>query len=149
VTTSTTSHDHPTPASRASERHHLPPGWHEVHLSAVAWPIVVGPGGVFVIFARDTAAAFGRRAAWHGERRDSRSGAQLTAALVSQLVSATSGSDVECTPLVVIDDTADIATRPDLVTVLHHRRLTGWLEERPAVFDAAMVDHLVRTLHRA
>ncbi len=144
----TTPHDHPTPASQASARHHLPPGWHEVRLGAVAWPVVIGPGGVFVVFARDTAAAFGPRAEWHGERRDSRSGAQLTAALVSHLLSATSGRDVECVPLVVIDDAADLATRPDLVPVLHHRRLTGWLRERPDVLDAGTVEHLLRTLHR-
>lgn len=133
-------------AAHASEAHRLPAGWLEVQLASVAWPIVVGPGGVYVIFARDTAASFGRTAAWHGERREASSGAQLTAALVSQLLSRATGWDITCTPLVVIDDAAGLTTRPDLVTVLHRRRLTGWLQERPVQFDEHAVAHVLRSI---
>ena len=115
-------------------------------MASVGWPIVVGPGGVFVIFARDTAASFGRNAAWHGERRDASSGAQLTAALVSQLVGRATGWEIACTPLIVIDDAAGLTTRPDLVTVLHRRRLTAWLEQRPVVFDDGAIAHVLGSI---
>ena len=59
----------------------------------------------------------------------------MTADLVSHLLRTASGRDVECAPLVVIDDAADLTARPDRVTVLHHRRLTWWLRERPEVLD--------------
>lgn len=133
-------------AAHASEAHRLPAGWREVQMPSVAWPIVIGPGGVYVIFARDTAASFGRNAAWHGERRDASSGAQLTAALVSQIVSRATGWDVACTPLVVIDDAAGVVARPDLVTVLHRRRLTAWLQDRPVVFDDGAIQHVLRSI---
>lgn len=146
--TTPTAHDQLDSAARASEAHHLPAGWREVRLPGVAWPVVIGAGGVYVLFARDTAASFGRDAAWHGERRQSSSGAQLTAALVSQLLSRGTGWDVRCTPVVVIDDDAHLAARPDEVTVLHRRRLTAWLAERPFTYDQGAIDFLVDTMAR-
>jgi hypothetical protein len=136
----------PDSAAHVTEAHRLPQGWREVRMASVAWPVAVGPGGVFVIFPRDTAADFGRVAAWHGERRDAMSGAQLTASLVSQILSRDTGWDITCTPLVVIDDGAELTARPDLVTVLHRRRLTAWLAERPVVFDDHALHHVLHTI---
>ncbi|MEZ5250219.1 MAG: hypothetical protein R2713_13715 [Ilumatobacteraceae bacterium] len=84
-----------------------------MRVPAVAWPVVIGPGGVYVLFARDTAASFGRTDTWHGERRSASSDAQLTAALVSQLMQRATGWEITCQPVVVIDDTANLAARPD------------------------------------
>ncbi|MCB0998793.1 MAG: hypothetical protein KDB40_05795 [Acidimicrobiales bacterium] len=142
----TTTPTHLNDSAHASEAHHLPDGWHEVRVPAVAWPVVIGPGGVYVLFARDTAASFGRTDTWHGERRSASSGAQLTAALVSQLMQRATGWEITCQPVVVIDDTANLAARPDEVTVLHRRRLTPWLSERATMFDAGAVAHLCRSV---
>lgn len=132
----------------------LPTGWRERYVASIGRPLVIGPGGVYVLFARDTVLA-GDGAAHRavpqargdGDRRSASSGAQLTAEVVSQMLGHATGGDVACTPVVVIDDTAALAARPDLVPVLHRRRFAAWLDERPEVLAPADVERIMDALH--
>lgn len=125
----------------------LPAGWRELDVPAVARPVLVGPGGVVVLFARDTVSA----ATLHpsADRRSRHSGAELTAELVAQALSRSLGRDIACTAVVVIDDTVALAARPDDVPVLHRRRLAGWLADRPALLDDDAVERVARSLAHA
>lgn len=130
----------------ASERA-LPAGWRELDVPALARPVLVGPGGVVVLFARDTVSAAMPRPS--ADRRSRHSGAELTAELVAQALSRSLGRDIACTAVVVIDDTVALVARPDEVPVLHHRRLAGWLANRPALLDEDAVERVVRSLCHA
>jgi hypothetical protein len=125
----------------------LPEGWRELDVPAVARPVLVGPGGVVVVFARDTVADAPTAATT--DRRSRHSGAELTAELVAQMLSQSLGRPIDCTPVVVIDDTATLAARPDAVPVVHRRRLVGWLADRPAVLDEAGVERVTLALAHA
>lgn len=122
----------------------LPAGWRELDVPAVARPVLVGTGGVVVLFARDTVSV--ATTGPTSDRRSRHSGAELTAELVAQALSRSLGRDIACTAVVVIDDTATLAARPDDVPVLHHRRLAGWLADRPHLLDDDAVERVVRAL---
>ena len=131
----------------------LPRGWHEVNIAGVDRLIVVGPGGLFVVVTRAASAVrpdVARRAPWNGvERRRGPSAAQVTADLVSQLLSTLCDRDLMCTPIVLLDDCDDLFfTRVDEVPVLHRSRLTMWLHERPVVYSRATIE-LVQQAARA
>ncbi len=123
----------------------LPRGWEEVQVTGVDRRIVVGPGGLFVIVTRAASSLpvdGTRHTPWNGvDRRRGPSAAQVTAELVSQLISTLCERDIVCTPIVLLDD-ADtrLFARLDEVSVLHRRRLTMWLHERPVVFDRATIE---------
>ena len=129
---------------RTAPERTLPAGWRELDVPAVARPVLVGPGGVVVLFARDTVSAATPAPSF--DRRSRHSGAELTAELVAQALSQSLGREIECTAVVVLDDTVALAARPDDVPVLHHRRLAGWLADRPALLDDEGVERVVRVL---
>jgi hypothetical protein len=123
----------------------LPRGWEEVEVTGVERRIVVGPGGLFVIVTRAASIASspaGRHAPWNGvERRRGPSTAQVTAELVAQLISTLCERDITCSPIVLLDDDdSRLFARLDEVPVLHRRRLTMWLHERPVVFDRSTIE---------
>ncbi len=129
---------------RTAPERALPAGWRELDVPAVARPVLVGHGGVVVLFARDAVSATAPRPS--SDRRSRHSGAELTAELVSQTLSRSLGREIACTAVVVIDDTAALAARPDDVPVLHRRRLAGWLADRPHVLDDDAVERVTRSL---
>jgi len=120
----------------------LPAGWHEVRVPGVDWPVLVGPGGVVVVFTRNTSTALPRTTGDQDERRRATSGAHLTAALVGHRLGLTPDRSIPCAPLVVIDDDLPLVARSDDAAVVHRADLVTWLCDRPAVID----DHTVHGL---
>ncbi len=123
----------------------LPLGWQQLDVTGVDRRIVLGPGGLFVIVTRAASIAptdNARHTPWNGaDRRRGPSAAQLTAELVSQLVSSLCDRDIECRPVVLLDDSdARLFARLDEVPVLHRRRLPMWLHDHPVVFDRATIE---------
>jgi hypothetical protein len=123
----------------------LPPGWFQLEVVGVDRRIVVGPGGLYVIVTRAASAVptdNARHTPWNGvDRRRAPSAAQLTAELVSQLLSSLSDRDLSCQPIVLLDDSDNrLFARLDEVPVLHRRRLTLWLAERPTVFGPDTIE---------
>ncbi len=131
----------------------LPGGWHQLYVPGVDRPVVLGPGGVFVLDVRhhDTM-ALGLHAdrPWAHDHRNQMSTAQTTAELASQLLSWACSVDVIVTPVVVlVGADAEIVPRADGVDVVHERMLDRWLRNLPAELDAEamalIIEHVVPT----
>ncbi len=123
----------------------LPFGWYEVDVVGVDRRILVGPGGLYVVVTRAASvirADTGRQGPWDGlERRRGPSAAQATADLVSQLLSTLCNRDLTCMAVVLLEDHDDrFFARVDEVPVLHRRRFSAWLMERPVIHGTATVE---------
>lgn len=131
----------------------LPGGWQQLHVPGVDRPVVLGPGGVFVLDVRHHATTtLGLQAgrAWTHDHRNQMSSALTTAELASQLLSWACSVDVIVNPVVVlVGGGAEIAPRVDGVDVVHQHMLDRWLSNLPAELDAEamalIIEHVVPT----
>ena len=134
----------------------LPGGWYALEVPGVGQPLVIGPGGLFVLLVRHhTTLAIGLPSPgdtrpWAHDHRNQLSTPQLTAELASQLVNWACGTDLVCSPVIVVTgDDAEVVTRPDGVDVIHEHMLTRWLARCPAELDEHIIglvtEHLTAT----
>ncbi|MFN8021669.1 MAG: hypothetical protein U0Q03_09110 [Acidimicrobiales bacterium] len=121
----------------------LPGGWREIEVPGVGRPVVMGPGGVFVLVVRHAATlAVGLPhdgapdRPWTHDHRNQMSTPQITAELASQLLTWACGIPVACTPVVVVvGHETEPASRPDGVDVVHESAFTRWLSHLPHELD--------------
>ncbi len=131
----------------------LPGGWQQLHVPGVDRPVVLGPGGIFVLDVRHPSTKpLGLQAgrAWTHDHRNQMSSARTTAELASQLLSWACSVDVIVTPVVVlVGAEAEIAPRVDGVDVVHQHMLDRWLSNLPSELDgeamALIIEHVVPT----
>ena len=131
----------------------LPGGWQQLHVPGVDRPVVLGPGGVFVLDVRHHGTmplGLQPGRAWTHDHRNQMSSARTTAELASQLLSWACSADVIVTPVVVlVGAEAEIAPRVDGVDVVHQHMLDRWLSNLPVELDAEamalIIEHVVPT----
>lgn len=131
----------------------LPGGWREIEVPGVGRPVVMGPGGVFVLVVRHASTLAvglpqgGVARPWSHDHRNQMSTPQITAELASQLLSWACGLPVVCSPVVVVvgEETEPVA-RPDGVDVVHESAFTRWLSHLPHELDdetiAIVLEHV-------
>jgi len=127
----------------------LPGGWHQIPVPGVDRPVVLGPGGVFVLDVRHHSTMTigpdnGRP--WGHDHRNQMSTPQISAELATQLLSWACGVEVIAHPVIVLTgDDAEIVARPDGVEVIHQHLLMRWLSHLPAELDveaiALVIEH--------
>jgi hypothetical protein len=133
----------------------LPGGWHHLYVPGVDRPVVLGPGGVFVLDVRHQATlpiGVQNDRPWANDHRNQMSTPRLTAELSSQLLSWACGIEINVTPVIVLagaDSADEIVPRPDGVDIVHQHMLDRWLSNLPAELDAEtialIVEHVAPT----
>ncbi len=125
----------------------LPGGWHHLYVPSVDRPVVLGPGGVFVLDVRRHATMpLGLQAnrPWAHDHQNQMSTPCLTAELASQLLSWACGIEIPVTPVIVLaGDDAHIVPRPDGVDIVHEHMLDRWLSNLPAELDSETIALIV------
>ena len=121
----------------------LPGGWRQIPVPGVERPVVLGPGGVFVLDVRHHSTmsiGLDRGRPWGHDHRNQMSTPQISAELASQLLSWACGVELVVHPVIVLTgDDADVVPRPDGVEVIHQRLLMRWLGRLPTELDAETV----------
>ncbi len=129
----------------------LPAGWRQLHVPGVGRPVVIGPGGVFVLELRHASTlSLGLSGdgapprPWSHDHRHQLSTPRVAAELASQLLTWACGMTVTCDAVVVVIDDRDqdleregghrhdrAPARPDGVEVVSADRLVRWLQHLP------------------
>lgn len=143
----------------------LPAGWYRIDVPGVGRPVVIGPGGVFVLELRH-ASTLGLGLAgdatpprpWDHDHRHQLSTPRVAAELASQLLTWACGVPVRCDAVVVVladrdgegddprldrpdrPDGERLPGRPDGVEVVSAARLIRWLQRLPQELDADTID---------
>jgi hypothetical protein len=121
----------------------LPGGWHHLYVPGVDRPVVLGPGGVFVLDVRHPSTmplGLGADRPWAHDHQYQLSAPRLTAELASQLLSWACDTEVTVTPVIVLAGAeTEIVPRPDGVDIVHQHMLDRWLSNLPVELDAETV----------
>jgi hypothetical protein len=131
----------------------LPGGWHHLYVPSVDRPVVLGPGGVFVLDVRHhSTMPLGLQPdrPWAHDHRNQMSTPCVTAELASQLLSWACGMEVTVNPVIVLTgDDAPVVARPDGVDIVHEHVLDRWLSHLPVELDsetvALIIEHAAPT----
>jgi hypothetical protein len=131
----------------------LPGGWTHLYVPGVDRPVVLGPGGVFVLDVRHHSTrsiGLNTDRPWNNDHEHQLSTPRVTAELASQLLTWACDQPITVTPVIVLaGEDAEIVARPDGVDVVHQHMLMRWLSNLPTELDseaiALIVEHVAPT----
>ena len=120
----------------------LPGGWHHLYVPGVDRPVVLGPGGVFVLDVRHQATlpiGVQNDRPWANDHRNQMSTPRLTAELSSQLLSWACGIEINVTPVIVLAGVTSVvlSDRRNLGSGMLRQRLGLWAWWSPCVWAPA------------
>ena len=141
----------------AKELEKLGPHWRVLHAVEVGDRgsdidhIVIGPAGFFTLNTKrhpgSKAWVADRAVRVNRQRTDYLRNSRHESARASRLLSAAHGSTIEVQPVIVFVDLHefDVKQQPPDIYVTTRKRLVGWLEALPIVWDSARIESVFET----